>query len=110
MKLITATLTLLSLATGVVSHPERLTAKNFEIQKREVGAATNACASQIEARKAQMMEKQAERLLQRRIASGRSDLNWKTESMSLKRNELKYTDIQNDTCVLAPETVWGPYA
>jgi hypothetical protein len=30
--------------------------------------------------------------------------------MSSKREELRYTTIQNDTCVLAPETVWGPYA
>ena len=106
--LIAATFALLSLATGGVSHPERLTAENFKIQKGEVGAATDACASWIKVRKAQMIEKRAERLLQRRIASGESDSYWKIKAMSRRRIELKDTAIQNDTCVAAPKTVWGP--
>lgn len=27
-----------------------------------------------------------------------------------KRESLQYTTIQNNTCLLAPDVVWGPYA
>lgn len=112
MKFTNVALSFLSLSVGVLSHPENLTPENLEHQKREVGRSTGKCAHAIEARKAQMMEARAERLLQRRIASGNLNVN-RRDMMSgvmQKRNELKYTTIQNDTCVLSPETVWGPYA
>ncbi|KAJ4353828.1 uncharacterized protein N0V89_005558 [Didymosphaeria variabile] len=101
-----------SLSTSVLAHPEKLTPETHEQQKREVGRSTGKCAAAIEARKEKMLAARSERLLQRRIASGNLNLD-RRDMMSgtmQKRNELKYTTIQNDTCVLAPETVWGPYA
>ncbi|KAI1073757.1 Intradiol ring-cleavage dioxygenase [Whalleya microplaca] len=106
MKL-TPTLALLCIA-GVLAHPERHDdheeAKREEAKPKMVSRSTNKCAKAIEARKAEVLAKRTERLYQRRIADGSikpADVH--------KRNELKYTTIQNDTCVLAPETVWGPY-
>lgn len=110
MKFTSATLAFLSLSTSVLSHPERLTPKNLEHQKMEVGRSTGKCASAIEARKEKILKSRSERLLKRRIASGKLDRRDVTPSTMSRRNELKYTTIQNDTCVLAPETVWGPYA
>ncbi|KAF2713285.1 aromatic compound dioxygenase [Pleomassaria siparia CBS 279.74] len=111
MKFTIPALALLS-ATLTLAHPEKLTSENLEHQKREVGRSTGRCAAAIEARKAKMLKARSVRLLERRIASGNLNVNRRdmmSGSMS-KRNELKYTTIQNDTCVLAPETIFGPYA
>ncbi|KAH8714695.1 Intradiol ring-cleavage dioxygenase [Ilyonectria robusta] len=84
---------------GVVAHPERLTA---EIAKREanlVGRTSNKCAAVIEKRREAMLAKRASRLHARRAESGHVSA----------RSEHKYTTIQNDTCVLAPDTIFGPY-
>ncbi|KAF2642200.1 aromatic compound dioxygenase [Massarina eburnea CBS 473.64] len=110
MKLTTTAIALLSLGTSILAHPEKLTPENLEDQKREVGRSTGKCAAQIEARKTKMLEARSERLLQRRIASGNISRRDMMSGTMQKRNELKYTTIQNDTCVLSPETVWGPYA
>jgi protocatechuate 3,4-dioxygenase beta subunit len=90
--------------SSVLAHPERLTE---ESAKRElVGRGSDKCAAQIEARKAAMMEKRAASLYERRAAEsarlGRRDVT------PVKRDV--YSTIQNDTCVLAPDVVWGPYA
>ncbi|KAI0008830.1 Intradiol ring-cleavage dioxygenase [Xylariaceae sp. FL0662B] len=101
----TPILALISVA-GVFAHPERHTTP--EKAKREaklIGRSTNKCAGAIEARKAEVIARRTERLYQRRVA----DAAIKGNNNYSKRNELKYTTIQNDTCVLAPETVWGPY-
>lgn len=112
MKFTIAALCAFTLSSGVLAHPEKLTPETFAQQKREVGRSTGKCASAIEARKEKMLAIRSERLLKRRIASGNLNLD-RRDMMSgsmQKRNELHYTTIQNDTCVLAPETVWGPYA
>ncbi|KAH8898618.1 aromatic compound dioxygenase [Thozetella sp. PMI_491] len=83
---------------AVLAHPEKLTAEKAKQEPALVGRSSGNCARAIEARKAEIYNKRALRLKQRRAAPGVS-----------KRNELKYTTIQNNTCVLAPETVWGPY-
>lgn len=92
--------TLVAIASlGVVAHPERLTA---EIAKREanlVGRTSNKCAAVIEKRREAMLAKRASRLHARRVESGHVSA----------RSEHKYTTIQNDTCVLAPDTIFGPY-
>ena len=109
MKYYVVVLAALSAATTVMSHPEKVSPSMI---KREVEVATGKCAKAIEARKAKMIEERSARLFQRRIASGNMQLD-RSDLMSKsmhKSNELKYSTIQNDTCVLAPETVWGPYA
>lgn len=92
------------LITLAFAHPERLTT---ESSKREpVGRGTNRCAAQIEARKMAFTEKRAQSLYKRRAAKtlqlGRRG------TTPMKRDV--YATVQNDTCVLAPEAVWGPYA
>jgi protocatechuate 3,4-dioxygenase beta subunit len=109
MKFTTA-IAMLGLSSSVVAHPEKLTSENLAHQKREVGVATAKCAKQLEARKAAMLEARSERLLQRRVAAGNLGRRDMMAGSMHKRNELKYTTIQNTTCALAPETVWGPYA
>jgi len=95
-------------AGSVIAHPERMTP---EIAREEAntllaGRALNGggkCASAIEKRKADMMEKRAQSLQRRRVESG----NVPAER-PVKRNTLQYQDIQNTTCALAPDTIWGP--
>ncbi|KAH6659303.1 Intradiol ring-cleavage dioxygenase [Truncatella angustata] len=87
-----------------LAHPEVLTPEKAKREASMIGRSTGKCAAAIEARKADVIAKRSQRLIERRVESGslkQSDLS--------KRNELKYTTIQNDTCVLAPDTVWGPY-
>ncbi|KAH7120385.1 Intradiol ring-cleavage dioxygenase [Dactylonectria estremocensis] len=96
-----STITLAALASfGVVAHPERLTAEVAKKEANLVGRSSNKCAAVIEKRKAEMLAKRASRLHARRVESGH---------ISARSTEHKYTTIQNDTCVLAPDTIWGPY-
>jgi protocatechuate 3,4-dioxygenase beta subunit len=88
-----------------LAHPERLTKDN--VANELVGRSSNKCAAQIEARKEAMKAKRAESLFQRRQAEA-VRLNRRSDAIATKRDV--YSTIQNDTCVLAPETVWGPYA
>lgn len=98
---------LLVAATLVSAHPERLTK---ESAKRElVGRGTDRCASQIEARRAALMEKRSASLNKRQIANGKIPQR-RGENAIGKRESLHYTSIQNDTCLLAPDTIFGPYA
>lgn len=93
-----------ALISSVAAHPERLTT---ESAKRELsGRGTDKCAAQIEARKEAMREKRAASLFQRR-ASEAARLNRRSEMSNVKRDV--YSTIQNDTCVLAPDTIFGPY-
>lgn len=89
---------------SVLAHPEVLTAEQVKREAKLIGRSTDKCAAAIEARKVDVIAKRSQRLQERRIQSG----NLK-RSTCATRNELKYTTIQNDTCVLAPDTVWGPY-
>ncbi|KAH7124758.1 Intradiol ring-cleavage dioxygenase [Dactylonectria macrodidyma] len=93
-----------ALALPIHAHPEAHSHENAKREAGLVGRATGKCAAAIEARKVEMLAKRAGRLRERRFAEGKLD-----GSSFAKRNELKYTTIQNDTCVLAPDTVWGPY-
>ncbi|KAH0443818.1 extracellular dioxygenase [Colletotrichum camelliae] len=88
----------------VFAHPERMTAEKAKSEAHVVGRSTNKCAAAIEARKAEIFAKRASRLRTRRAQNGHAD-----ERELLQRDSLHYTTIQNDTCVLAPDTVWGPY-
>lgn len=90
--------------SSVVAHPERLTE---ESAKRELtGRGSGKCAAQIEARKVAMREKRAASLFQRRQAEV-TRLNRRQEMSHEKRDV--YSSIQNETCVLAPDTIFGPY-
>ncbi|KAL4904326.1 hypothetical protein BDW74DRAFT_178911 [Aspergillus multicolor] len=80
----------LTLSTGVLAHPEKLTAAT--VAHHLTTRSSTACAAQIEARAQDTALRRRERLSQRSLS---------------KRNI--YPTIQNETCVLAPETVWGPY-
>lgn len=91
-------------AVSVIAHPELLTPAKAKREAALVGRSTGRCAAAIEARKAETLLKRSQRLQERMFNEDivkRSGYN--------KRNELQYTSIQNDTCVLAPDTVWGPY-
>lgn len=76
-----------------------------EIAKRETGVATGACAEQINARREATLERRRASLFERRMANGHVT---PVQSRSLEERN-KYATIQNDTCVLAPDTIWGPY-
>lgn len=104
MKFTSSAIPLLMLASGAFCHPEKLTPEKAKREAKMVGRSTDKCASAIEARKAEVFAKRSARLLDRRLADGKI-----TREDISKRNELKYTTIQNDTCVLAPDTIWGPY-
>ncbi|KAI3546815.1 protocatechuate 3 [Colletotrichum paranaense] len=96
---------LFALAAGTtLAHPEKLTAEQAKHEAKLIGRSTDKCAAAIEKRKAEMFAKRAARLQTRRIQNGHVD----TRDL-MSRNSLQYTTIQNDTCVLAPDTVWGPY-
>lgn len=103
MQLTNALLSALAIAP-VFAHPERMTKEKARAEAQMVGRSSGNCAAAIEARKAEMFEKRASRLRTRRAEAGQLD-----QSSMLKRDSLHYTTIQNDTCVLAPDTVWGPY-
>ncbi|KAI8258104.1 hypothetical protein K4K58_003541 [Colletotrichum sp. SAR11_239] len=107
MKFTTFALTALSLAaTEVFAHPEKLTKENIRREAALAGRSTNKCAAAIEKRKAEIIAKRSQRLYERRVANG--DIIPSSHGMS-KRNTLQYTSIQNNTCLLAPETIFGPY-
>jgi protocatechuate 3,4-dioxygenase beta subunit len=103
MKFTTTTFALLSIA-GVLAHPEPVNPETIKKEAKLIGRSSNKCAAAIEARKAEVYAKRARSLSRRRAAN-----NYARNAETSKRNLLKYTTIQNDTCVLAPETVWGPY-
>ncbi|KAL0930565.1 extracellular dioxygenase [Colletotrichum truncatum] len=88
----------------VWAHPERLTEEKAKAEAHLIGRSTNKCAAAIEKRKAEIFESRANRLRARRVENGHVDARG-----LLQRDSLHYTTIQNDTCVLAPDTVWGPY-
>lgn len=107
MKFTTLSLFTLALAaTEVVAHPEKLTKENAKREAALTGRATDKCAAAIEKRKAEIIAKRSQRLYERRVEN--SDPSLSTLGVS-KRNELQYTSIQNTTCLLAPDTIFGPY-
>lgn len=59
----------------------------------------------FEKRKAEIIAKRSPRLYGRRVENG--DFNPSIRGMS-QRNELQYTRIQNNTCLLAAETISDP--
>ncbi|UQC79132.1 uncharacterized protein CLUP02_04611 [Colletotrichum lupini] len=108
MKFTTLALAALSLAaTEVIAHPEKLTKENAKKEAALAGRSTNKCAAAIEKRKAEIIAKRSQRLYERRVENG--DILPNVHGMS-KRNTLQYTSIQNNTCLLAPETIFIPTA
>ncbi|KAF6797060.1 extracellular dioxygenase [Colletotrichum musicola] len=81
-----------------------MTAEKAKSEAHLVGRSTNKCAATIEKRKADMLAKRSSRLHARRAATEHVDARDLAQ-----RDSLHYNTIQNNTCVLAPDTVWGPY-
>lgn len=108
MKFTTAILAALPL-TGVIAHPERMTEEVAREEAKLVGRSSDKCAAALERRKADIMEKRAQSLYRRRVESGNIKPEARALTSPVKRNTLQYQDIQNNTCVLAPDVVWGPY-
>lgn len=107
MKFMSSAVTLLAISAEVLAHPEKHDHEDKakrDAYKGMIGRSTDKCARAIEARKEKMFAKRAARLRERRIADGQI-----SSDQLLARNELQYSTIQNDTCVLAPDTIWGPY-
>ncbi|KAI0130345.1 Intradiol ring-cleavage dioxygenase [Xylariales sp. AK1849] len=95
---------LMTLASTAVAHPEKLSPEKAKREAGLAGRATGKCAAAIEARKEALVAKRSARLQVRRIEAGLLE-----RSAIYERDELMYTSIQNDTCVLAPDTIFGPY-
>jgi len=91
--------------SSVIAHPERIT--KYNVAGELIGRSTSKCATQIAARKAAIKEKRAASLYQRRTEEA-SRLGRHNAMKGAKRDV--YSTIQNETCVLALETVFGPYA
>lgn len=64
-------------------------------------ARSNVCASNLEARQELTISRRQDSLAKRQAARGLSS------SRSLAARNV-FSTIQNSTCALAPETVWGP--
>ncbi|KAK7409659.1 hypothetical protein QQX98_008174 [Neonectria punicea] len=88
-------------SVSVTAHPERLTADIAKREARLVGRSSDKCAAVIEKRRAEILAKRSSRLHARRVENGYNGGGLSERSY--------YTTIQNDTCVLAPDTIWGPY-
>ncbi|KAI8714026.1 hypothetical protein NCS52_01121900 [Fusarium sp. LHS14.1] len=109
MKIFNVILVALSLGTSL-AHPEKLTAEKAKAEARVIGRSTNRCAAAIEKRKADILAKRASRLQARHLQNKQAKAKGKHGGKGQVHAEsLHYTTIQNDTCVLAPDTVWGPY-
>lgn len=91
----------MAMASSVIAHPEHMTPEVAKREAKMIGRATDKCAAAIEKRREAMVAKRSQRLYERRVAAGDVTVS--------KRNTLQYTTIQNDTCVLAPDTIFGPY-
>lgn len=107
MKIFNVILVALSLGTSL-AHPEKLTAEKAKAEARLIGRSTNQCAAAIEKRKADILAKRASRLQARHLQNRQAKSKHASKG-HLHPESLHYTTIQNDTCVLAPDTVWGPY-
>lgn len=103
-----AALALLS-TSGVVAHPEHMSEEVARGETKLSGRSASQCASAIEKRKAEIKEKRAQSLYRRRVESGHIKLDERSMTSPVKRNTLQYQEIQNTTCALAPDTIWGPY-
>lgn len=109
MKLTTAAAFALLSTTGVIAHPEHMTPEVAREEAKLAGRSTDKCAAAIEKRKADIKQKRAESLYRRRVESGHIQPDERSMTSPVKRNTLQYQEIQNNTCVLAPDTIWGPY-
>ncbi|KAL1629243.1 hypothetical protein SLS56_005466 [Neofusicoccum ribis] len=95
---------LFSATALVAAHPEKHEAGQLSHELTSRGS--NKCASQIEKRKAAVMEKRARSLYKRQVRDGR--IKEKRDVAEIDKRSI-YPTIQNETCVLAPDTIWGPY-
>ncbi|KAJ4410938.1 hypothetical protein N0V82_009128 [Gnomoniopsis sp. IMI 355080] len=109
MKITNATILTLFSSSVVIAHPEHMTAEVTREEAKLAGRSTNKCAAAIEKRKANIMENRAQSLYRRRVESGHIRPDERSMTSPVKRNTLQYQEIQNNTCVLAPDTIWGPY-
>ncbi|KAF4311040.1 putative aromatic compound dioxygenase protein [Botryosphaeria dothidea] len=100
---------LLSATAFVAAHPEKHEKGSAaaQMQHELVARGSNKCAAQIEARKAAVMEKRKRSLYKRQVADGR--IKERRGISEIEKRANKYAEIQNTTCVLAPDTIWGPY-
>ncbi|KAF4955657.1 hypothetical protein FSARC_11805 [Fusarium sarcochroum] len=98
----------LALTLGIaLAHPEKLTPEKAKAEAHLVGRGTNRCAAAIEKRKADFLAKRASRLEARHVEN--QVAKYGSGKVVKHKDSLHYTTIQNNTCVLAPDTVWGPY-
>ncbi|KAJ5557058.1 hypothetical protein N7494_000973 [Penicillium frequentans] len=95
---------LASVLAPAIAHPELV--DHSKVPRHEVhhlnSRSTGACKVQIEARRQATAAKRGAKARTRREARGVSD------SHALSDRSI-YETIPNRTCILAPETVWGPY-
>lgn len=103
-----AALALLS-TTGVTAHPEHASKEVAREEAKLSTRSTSQCASAIEKRKANIKEQRAQSLYRRRVEAGHIKPDERSMTSPVKRNLLQYQEIQNTTCALAPDTIWGPY-
>ena len=82
----------------LVDHSKVLRHQAHQLNSRSTGA----CRAQIDARRLATVAKREAKARTRREARGLAD------SHALSDRSI-YETIQNTTCILAPETVWGPY-
>lgn len=98
---------LLSATALVSAHPEKHSNDLSQQEHDLVARGSNKCAAAIEKRKAAAMEKRSRSLYKRQVRDGR--IHEKRDVAEVDKRSI-YPTIQNDTCVLAPDAVWGPYA
>ncbi|KAI9733918.1 MAG: hypothetical protein M1834_002573 [Cirrosporium novae-zelandiae] len=106
--------TILSIAAAVsmvAAHPE-LHNHNHNHPRRQLNtrapSSSSKCAAQISARREATLTKRREALYKRRLeAMGEEKGAIAARNNLIDRNV--YSTIQNTTCVLAPDTIFGPY-
>lgn len=109
MKFTSATALALLSTSGVMAHPEHVSEEVARSEPHLANRSPNKCASAMEKRKGEIKEKRAQALHRRRLEAGHVQAEERAMSSPVKRNTLQYQEIQNTTCALAPDTIWGPY-
>lgn len=99
---------LFSATALVAAHPEKHEHTEDAVQHARdlVGRSSDKCAAAIEKRKAEFMEKRKRSLYKRQVRDGR--IHEKRDLAEIEKRSI-YPTIQNNTCILAEDTIWGPY-
>ncbi|KAL1637723.1 hypothetical protein SLS58_009150 [Diplodia intermedia] len=97
---------LFSATALVAAHPEKHTDEASQQEHELLTRGSSKCAAAIEKRKAAFMEKRSRSLYKRQVRDGR--IHEKRDLADVDKRSI-YPTIQNDTCILAEDTIWGPY-